>query len=318
MTRFHVRAIRALMGTAVLTVALATLGPPAARAASPTQTVSISLSGTVVNVSGEKTVNGVTTMPANPPPVVGAVVRVDGTEVAKSDGNGAFSFVYSGNGPVTVSTSAPGLGSWQATGVTSAASGETLTMMLNGHDVSTDMTPPATASGGAGSTTPAPANPSGGPGAGTPAPNASPTPSASGNCGGYFSNTAPPPTINVLIFGMHTSSGAAVPGTEKGVVQVPFETYVENVLASEWVPSWAPDSIDAGAMAVKSYAWFFVNNWPRQGTYNGACYNVDDSTNYQRYIPGRTFDTTNAAVQATWNTIMTNGGRSSKPATRPR
>ncbi|HEX3565966.1 MAG TPA: SpoIID/LytB domain-containing protein, partial [Acidimicrobiales bacterium] len=293
------------MSTVILTVAVATLVTPAAHAASST----LSLSGTVVNVSGEQTVDGVTTVPANPPPVVGAVVRVDGTEVATSDGTGAFSFGYTGSGPVTVSTSAPGLGSWQLTGVTSAASGDTLTMMLNGHDTTRDMGSPATASGGTGSAATTPATPSGGTGSGTPAPNATPIPSASGNCGGYFSNTAPPPTINVLEFSQHTSTGAAVPGTEIGVFQVPFQTYVENVLASEWIPSWAPDSLDAGAMAVKSYAWYFVNNWPRQGTFNGACYNVDDSTNYQRYVPGVTFASTTAAVLATWNTIMTNGGQ---------
>ncbi|HXA32937.1 MAG TPA: hypothetical protein VNV87_11815, partial [Acidimicrobiales bacterium] len=249
MSRFPVRAMRALVGTAVLTVAVATLGPPSARAASPTQTVSISLSGTVANASGGQTVNGVTSLPANPPPVEGAVIRVEGTQVAKSDGIGAFAFHYTGSGPVTVSVSAPGLGSWQLTGVTSAASGETLTVLLNGHDTSRDMPSPPTASGGTGSTAPTPptpptasggtsstaptpANPSGEPGAGTPAPNATPTPSASGNCGGYFSNTAPPPTINVLEYGQHTSTGAAVAGTELGVFQVPFETYVENVLAS--------------------------------------------------------------------------------------
>ena len=99
--------------------------------------------------------------------------------------------------------------------------------------------------------------------------------------------------------------------------QVPFETWVENVLASEWIPSWGPDSLAAGAMAARPYAWYFVKNWPRQGTYNGACYNVDDSTNYQRYVPGVTFDSTITAALATWNTIMANGGQIVEPATRP-
>ena len=124
----------------------------------------------------------------------------------------------------------------------------------------------------------------------------------SGNCGGYSSNTAPPPTINVLEYGQHTSTGAAVAGTELGVFQVPFETYVENVLASEWVPSWQPDSLDAGAMAVKSYAWYFVNNWPRQGQPGGACYNVDDSTNLSASFLV-SFASTTAAVVATWDTM---------------
>jgi hypothetical protein len=101
MARLPGRAIRAMVGTLILTVAVATLVTPSAQAASST----LSLSGTVVNVSGEQTANGVTTLPANPPPVAGAVVRVDGTEVATSDGTGTFSFDYIGTGPVTVSAS---------------------------------------------------------------------------------------------------------------------------------------------------------------------------------------------------------------------
>ena len=362
-------AVRGTAATAILTVAVAALVAPTARAASPT----LSLSGTVVNVSGEQTVDGVTTLPANPPPVAGAVIRVDGTEVTSTNGSGAFSFNYTGtDDAVTVSATASGLGTWQLTNVSSTASGDVLTMMLNGHNTSRDVSPPATASGGTNTTAPIPATappegstttttppptttgggsttptttptpttaggstttptptttpmptptptPTTGGGSTTttsPTPAASPnvqtpaaSPSVSGNCGGYSSNTAPPPTINVLEYGQHTSTGAAVAGTELGVFQVPFETYVENVLASEWVPSWQPDSLDAGAMAVKSYAWYFVNNWPRQGSYNGACYNVDDSTNYQRFVPGVTFASTTAAVVATWDTIMTNGGQ---------
>ena len=112
----------------------------------------------MVNVSGEQTVDGVTTLPANPPPVAGAVIRVDGTEVTSTNGSGAFSFNYTGtDDAVTVSATASGLGTWQLTNVSSTASGDVLTMMLNGHNTSRDVSPPATASGGTNTTAPIPA-----------------------------------------------------------------------------------------------------------------------------------------------------------------
>ncbi|MFE7100642.1 SpoIID/LytB domain-containing protein, partial [Streptomyces erythrochromogenes] len=130
---------------------------------------------------------------------------------------------------------------------------------------------------------------------------------ATGNCGGYSSDSTPPSTIRVLRYAQHTSVGAPVPGTEIGVVNVPFQEYVKDVLPSEWVTSWQTASLQAGAMAVKTYAWYWVNNW-RGGSYGGTCYNVDDSINYQRYIPGSSTSVTNAAVQSTWNSVMTRNG----------
>ena len=95
--------------TALLGGAVFTLIAPTARAASAV----LSLSGTVVNRSGEQTVGGVTSLPTNPPPVAGAVIRVDGTQVATSDQAGAFSFDYAGNGTaVTVSKSFSSAGLW--------------------------------------------------------------------------------------------------------------------------------------------------------------------------------------------------------------
>ncbi|MET9701356.1 SpoIID/LytB domain-containing protein, partial [Streptomyces sp. NPDC006529] len=130
---------------------------------------------------------------------------------------------------------------------------------------------------------------------------------AASNCGGYSSNTTPPSTIRVLQYAQHTSAGGPVAGTETGVITVPFQSYIKDVLPGEWSASWQSDSLRAGAMAAKTYAWYWVNNW-RGGTYGGSCYNVDDSINYQRYIPGRATASTNAAVEATWNSVMTKSG----------
>ncbi|MGW2672813.1 SpoIID/LytB domain-containing protein, partial [Streptomyces sp. NPDC001272] len=130
---------------------------------------------------------------------------------------------------------------------------------------------------------------------------------ANGNCGGYSSDSTLPSTIRVLRYAQHTSVGAPVPGTEIGVTTVPFQEYVKDVLPSEWVTSWQPTSLQAGAMAVKTYAWYWINHW-RGGSYNGACYNVDDSINYQRYIPGSSTSVTDSAVQSTWDSVMTKSG----------
>ncbi|WP_327382121.1 SpoIID/LytB domain-containing protein [Streptomyces sp. NBC_01207] len=132
-------------------------------------------------------------------------------------------------------------------------------------------------------------------------------PAANSNCGGYSSDSTPPSTIRVLRYAQHTSVGAPVPGTEIGVVNVPFQEYVKDVLPSEWVTSWQTASLQAGAMSVKTYAWYWVNHW-RGGSYGGSCYNVDDSINYQRYIPGSSTSVTNSAVQSTWNSVMTKNG----------
>ena len=61
-------------------------------------------------------------------------------------------------------------------------------------------------------------------------------------------------------------------------------------------------------MAIKSYAWFWVNHW-RGDSLNGACYDVDDTTNYQVYQPGSAVSSTTAAVRSTWLTRMTQSGK---------
>ena len=112
----------------------------------------------------------------------------------------------------------------------------------------------------------------------------------------------------MLEYSEHTSTGAPVQGElSTGVFSVPFETYVQMLLPNEWISSWDPAALEAGAMAVKTYAWYWVNNW-RGGSYDGTCFNVADSTDYQRYIPGQSASSTNDAIAGTWNDVMTQGG----------
>ncbi|GGU90817.1 hypothetical protein GCM10010182_01870 [Actinomadura cremea] len=92
------------------------------------------------------------------------------------------------------------------------------------------------------------------------------------------------------------------------VERVPFETYVKNVLPNEWVTSWPGESLRAGAVAVKSYGWYWALHSTRK-TSSGQCFDVYDTTSSQVYKPGSATASTNAAVDATWNTRMTRGGK---------
>jgi hypothetical protein len=285
----------AALSAALLTITTSTGFLAAEAYAAPvTPSTLISLSGSVTDARAEHVSAGVITAPASTPPIEGAQIRVNGRKVATSDATGAFSFAYQdpGGRAVTVTISAPGYGLYQLHDVTPSHSGDLLTAQLTSAAQSID----------------AQADPGQAPSNRAPSVRArESTPAATSNCGGYSSNTTPPSTILVLEYSEHTSSGAPVAGTETGVFSVPFETYVEDVLPNEWISSWDADSLEAGAMAVKTYGWYWVNNW-RGGSYDGACYNVDDSIDYQRYIPGQSAASTDDAVAATWSSVMTESG----------
>lgn len=95
---------------------------------------------------------------------------------------------------------------------------------------------------------------------------------------------------------------------ERRVERVPFQQYVKNVLPNEWITSWHRESLRAGAMAAKTYAWEKALHSTRK-TANGACFDVADTTSDQVYRPGSAVASTNAAVDATWATRMSRGGK---------
>lgn len=130
-------------------------------------------------------------------------------------------------------------------------------------------------------------------------PLAAPAPAAAaGECGSYRSETVPPPTIRVF----RAATGA--------VETVDFRTYVKNVLSREWISSWTTESIRAGALAVKHYAWYQVVHWRGYTTTAGACFDVFDSTRDQVYDPSRpTHAPMAAAVDATWSSLALKAGR---------
>ncbi|MEO5832391.1 MAG: SpoIID/LytB domain-containing protein [Nakamurella sp.] len=91
------------------------------------------------------------------------------------------------------------------------------------------------------------------------------------------------------------------------VERVDFKSYVKNVLPNEWITSWPSASLDAGAMAVKSYGWYWALHSTRK-TAGGQCFDVYDSTSSQVYRPGSAVASTSAAVDRTWGARMTRSG----------
>jgi Stage II sporulation protein/Peptidase inhibitor family I36 len=91
------------------------------------------------------------------------------------------------------------------------------------------------------------------------------------------------------------------------VVRVAFKTYVKNVLPNEWRTSWPSESLKAGAMAVKSFGWYWALHSTHKTSW-GACYDVSDTTASQVYRPASAVASTNAAVDATWGHRVTRSG----------
>lgn len=115
-------------------------------------------------------------------------------------------------------------------------------------------------------------------------------------CGGRYSDSVQPTTIRVYRVAL------------RRVEVVPFKDYVKNVLPNEWIPSWRPASLQAGAMAVKEFGWYWTNHSGNR-RFNGQCFDVSDNTSSQVYQPGSALANTSAAVEATWDTRMTRSGK---------
>lgn len=125
-------------------------------------------------------------------------------------------------------------------------------------------------------------------------------PYRSGSCTGYTSQTTAPATIRVLV---RTST------TGWRIDTVPFETYVENVLPNEWPSSWDADALRAGAVAVKSYAWYWVTHYGGYAGSTAHCFDVTDDTSFQVYRAGSAVTRTTSAVTATWPVALRRSGK---------
>ena len=122
-------------------------------------------------------------------------------------------------------------------------------------------------------------------------------PAAAASCSSWSSEATPPPSIRVF----RHATGA--------VDTVDFRAYAANVLSREWISSWTTESLRAGALAVKSYAWYQVLHWRGGMNAEGACFDLRDDTYDQVYDPSKaTWGSAAAAVDATWATRVLKGG----------
>jgi hypothetical protein len=118
------------------------------------------------------------------------------------------------------------------------------------------------------------------------------------DCSRYTNTTRPPAYIRVY---RHKSGK---------IVRVPFRRYVITVLGKEW-PSYLPQAVvEAGAVAVKQYAWYHVLHGPRH-TRDGRCFDVRDGTGDQLYKPHRARVGADhySAVDATWTISLLKNGK---------
>jgi hypothetical protein len=103
-------------------------------------------------------------------------------------------------------------------------------------------------------------------------------------CTKWSSTMTPPKTIKVL-----RTAATNPPKKVKGTAQtVDFYEYVATVMAAEWPERYPIETLKAGAIATKQFAWYYVLNhrggvkW-KDGT--RYCYDVVDSTVDQWYRP---------------------------------
>lgn len=125
--------------------------------------------------------------------------------------------------------------------------------------------------------------------------------SVGGSCTGWESRDLPPETIRV--------------GRRDGSVEkVAFRRYVGVVMASEW-PGWLPEQArEAGAVAVKQYAWFYTLAGEHRSSYvneRGQCFDVKDGTVDQLYKPELVSPDERIwkVVDATWGLHVRKSGR---------
>lgn len=111
-------------------------------------------------------------------------------------------------------------------------------------------------------------------------------------------NTREPSVIRVAIRRGNPSGEPDTRAPISWVQTVPFRQYCQDVLPNEWVPSWRPESLKSGAIAVKMFAWY---HHLHPVTIDGFTFDVDNTVNFQafRYMSRQT--ETNRAFAAVAN-----------------
>jgi peptidoglycan hydrolase-like amidase len=115
-------------------------------------------------------------------------------------------------------------------------------------------------------------------------------------------NTPYPKVVRVAIRESRPSGEPNPRGRIIYVKTVSFEDYVLNSLPNEWVPSWQNESLQAGAMAVKMFAWYRILHPTKL---DGWEFDLDNTTNFQTYREGNRFNDTDQAHRAIRNLAFT-------------
>jgi peptidoglycan hydrolase-like amidase len=106
-------------------------------------------------------------------------------------------------------------------------------------------------------------------------------------------DTGEPATIRVAVRENNPSGEPDPRGRIVWVQNVPFIQYCQDVLPNEWVPSWEPEALKAGAMAIKMFAWY---HHLHPITIDGFTFDVDNTTNFQTFRYWSRQPDTNRAV----------------------
>lgn len=93
------------------------------------------------------------------------------------------------------------------------------------------------------------------------------------------------------------------------IVTIDFKTYIKNVLPNEWPNAWHSESLKAGAVAAKMFAWWRINITETYAGIRPEGVHVVDNTCDQVYFENSAQPTTNAAIDATWPIRMTDAER---------
>jgi len=125
-------------------------------------------------------------------------------------------------------------------------------------------------------------------------------------CSGNASNDHLPATIRVLRYAVHDANGRGSQPT--GVVTVGFKDYVRDAVLAEWIASWDAAALETGAIAIKTYAWYWVNHYGGYFRKKSNCFDVTDDITFQRYVPGSSRAAGARAVDKTWPVLAKRSG----------
>jgi peptidoglycan hydrolase-like amidase len=109
----------------------------------------------------------------------------------------------------------------------------------------------------------------------------------------YLAKTPFPPAIRVAIRENNPWGHPDPRGRIMYVKTYRTVDYMRNVLPVEWLPSWDADSLQAGAIAIKMFAWYHHLNPIKQ---SGFTFDVDNTVNFQAFEERKNQPETDAAI----------------------